>query len=175
MARLARASFLRRRMCDHDRNTLGAFRNKFPSAQREIPWRTEVAGRAWSTDAEYQTLNGMAASGASYTLPTMSDGAGCVDDTWTATSTSNAPSARAGHTAVWTGSEMIVWGGGDGPNVFNTGGKYCAATQSPTPTATPTATANTTPTPIAITHRDRHRFRDPGLPQHRAHSGGPRK
>ena len=36
---------------------------------------------------------------------------GCVDDTWTATSTTNAPEARYYHTAVWTGSEMIVWGG----------------------------------------------------------------
>ena len=32
-------------------------------------------------------------------------------DSWTATSTTNAPDARTGHTAVWTGSEMIVWGG----------------------------------------------------------------
>jgi hypothetical protein len=32
-------------------------------------------------------------------------------DGWTATNTSNAPSARYAHTAVWTGSEMIVWGG----------------------------------------------------------------
>ena len=32
-------------------------------------------------------------------------------DSWTATSTTNAPAARYGHTAVWTGSEMIVWGG----------------------------------------------------------------
>ena len=32
-------------------------------------------------------------------------------DSWTATSTTNAPAARVVHTAVWTGSEMIVWGG----------------------------------------------------------------
>ena len=32
-------------------------------------------------------------------------------DSWTATSTTNAPTARYSHTAVWTGSEMIVWGG----------------------------------------------------------------
>ena len=38
----------------------------------------------------------------------------CTDDTWTATSTTNAPVRRAGHTAVWTGSEMIVWGGDSG-------------------------------------------------------------
>jgi len=32
-------------------------------------------------------------------------------DTWTRVSTSGAPSPRCCHTAVWTGSEMIVWGG----------------------------------------------------------------
>jgi len=32
----------------------------------------------------------------------------CVDDTWTATSLTNAPTARSGHTAIWTGNEMIV-------------------------------------------------------------------
>ena len=32
-------------------------------------------------------------------------------DSWLATSTTNAPAARESHTAVWTGSEMIVWGG----------------------------------------------------------------
>ena len=31
---------------------------------------------------------------------------------WTATSTANAPAARAIHTAVWTGSEMVAWGAG---------------------------------------------------------------
>ena len=32
-------------------------------------------------------------------------------DSWTATSTTNAPEGRIDHTAVWTGSQMIVWGG----------------------------------------------------------------
>ena len=49
---------------------------------------------------------------ANYTLPEISDsGTGCTPDTWTATSTTDAPDARYNHTAVWTGSEMIVWGG----------------------------------------------------------------
>ena len=39
-------------------------------------------------------------------------------DSWTATSTTNAPAARVDHTAVWTGSEMIVWGGSDGRQLF---------------------------------------------------------
>ena len=32
-------------------------------------------------------------------------------DTWTPTSTVGAPSGRRYHTAVWTGSVMVVWGG----------------------------------------------------------------
>src|SRR6516165_291305 len=61
-----------------------------------------------------------------YQLPVIGGASGgCVDDTWTATSTTNAPSARTLHTAVWTGSEMIVWGGTDGQgNFLNTGGRY---------------------------------------------------
>src|SRR5207249_11114361 len=52
-------------------------------------------------------------------------------DTWIATSTTNAPAGRVYHTAVWTGSEMIVWGGADfyGASV-NTGGRYNPATDS---------------------------------------------
>jgi hypothetical protein len=54
-------------------------------------------------------------------------------DTWTVTSTTNAPDARSGHTAIWTGSEMIVWGGGGNLGVnLNTGGRYCAQAGPPT-------------------------------------------
>jgi len=50
-------------------------------------------------------------------------------DSWTATSTTGAPAARDFHTAVWTGSQMIIWGGaGPGPTYFNTGGRYCVQT-----------------------------------------------
>ena len=35
-----------------------------------------------------------------------------ADDTWTPTNTTNAPSGRVDHSAVWTGTEMIMWGGG---------------------------------------------------------------
>jgi len=44
-------------------------------------------------------------------------------DSWTATSTANAPDARKSHTAIWTGSNMIVWGGYDS-DLFNSGGRY---------------------------------------------------
>ena len=52
-------------------------------------------------------------------------------NSWTATSTNNAPVGREFHTAVWTGSEMIVWGGG---SYQNTGGKYNPGTDSWTAT-----------------------------------------
>src|SRR5439155_1504719 len=53
-------------------------------------------------------------------------------DSWRATSTSNAPTARDHHTAVWTGSGMIVWGGaGIDSQTVNTGGRYCASQLPP--------------------------------------------
>jgi N-acetylneuraminic acid mutarotase len=71
-----------------------------------------------------------------YTLPKIAnaDGPPCTDDTWTATTTTNAPEARSGQTAVWTGSEMIIWGGGAGL-MFNTGGRYNPSTDSWTATS----------------------------------------
>jgi hypothetical protein len=74
-----------------------------------------------------------------YTLPRIVDAGDppCPDNTWTATSTTDVPDARFDHTAVWTGSAMIVWGGN--PET-NTGGRYCAP-PGPTPTPTPTPTA----------------------------------
>src|SRR5262249_30766811 len=55
-----------------------------------------------------------------------------ISDSWTATSTTNAPSARVAP-SVWTGSEMIVWGGkgGRGGCFLNTGGRYCAQAGGP--------------------------------------------
>ena len=50
-----------------------------------------------------------------------------VTNSWAATSTTNAPAGRDSHTAVWTGSQMIVWGG-ETRVVLNTGGRYCAPT-----------------------------------------------
>ncbi len=50
-------------------------------------------------------------------------------DTWTLLSTDGAPSPREDHTVVWTGGEMIVWGGGpNGGGVFQDGGRYNPAT-----------------------------------------------
>src|SRR5207248_10473029 len=56
-------------------------------------------------------------------------------DSWTATSTTSAPAGRYLHTAVWTGSEMIVWGGYNGSDL-NTGGRYNPGTDSWVATST---------------------------------------
>ena len=55
-------------------------------------------------------------------------------DSWMATSTTNAPDGRELHTAVWTGSEMIVWGGSSGIPL-NTGGRYNPGTNTWTATS----------------------------------------
>src|ERR1051325_2202406 len=64
----------------------------------------------------------------------------CTDDTWTATNTIDAPTKRYGHTAVWTGTEMIVWGGYDN-NYLDTGGRYDPAKDNWTATSTIDATS----------------------------------
>ncbi len=52
-------------------------------------------------------------------------------DTWTAMTSSGAPAGRLNHTAVWTGSEMIVWGGNPGGSpYYNSGGRYNPATDT---------------------------------------------
>ncbi len=58
-------------------------------------------------------------------------------DGWLPTSTgANVPAGRYGHSAVWTGGEMLVWGGYNGTTFWNTGGRYNPATDGWLPTST---------------------------------------
>jgi N-acetylneuraminic acid mutarotase len=103
-----------------------------------VAWLKEPL-RSWLRKAEAQVPVTMAAVSANYTLPsgpTPSDP--CTDNSWTATSTTSAPDGRIYFTAVWTGSEMIVWGGNNGP-ILNTGGRYNPSTDSWTATSTTNA------------------------------------
>ena len=98
--------------------------------------------RSWLAKAETQAPMTMAVVGVNYTLPLIaSPSVACTDDTWTAASTIGAPVARVFHTAVWTGSEMIVWGGVDFSGYLNTGGRYNPTTDSWTTTSTASAPA----------------------------------
>src|SRR5439155_7318890 len=56
-------------------------------------------------------------------------------DSWTATSLANAAGARWLDSAVWTGSEMIVWGGGHNNTLLNSGGRYNPITDTWTATS----------------------------------------
>ena len=69
----------------------------------------------------------------SYSLPPMPEYS--CDGTWIPTSLTNAPDARGYHTAIWTGIEMIIWGGW--PDV-NSGGKYYPSTDTWAATSTST-------------------------------------
>jgi N-acetylneuraminic acid mutarotase len=93
--------------------------------------------QSWLTKAENQFSTAVAVPADNYTLPTILGG-GCVEDTWTATA--GPADGRAVHTAVWTGSEMIVWGG-LGPIPLNTGGRYNPSTDSWVTTTTTNAPA----------------------------------
>src|SRR5438046_218202 len=53
-------------------------------------------------------------------------------NTWTAISITNAPTPRSSHSAIWTGSEMIVWGGGSA-----SGGRYDPTTDTWTSPSVP--------------------------------------
>ena len=75
-----------------------------------VAWSKEPL-ESWIATAEEQVSTVVAAPGGSYTLPILSgDTAGCTVNTWAVTSM-NTPRGRFHATAVWTGSEMIVWGG----------------------------------------------------------------
>jgi N-acetylneuraminic acid mutarotase len=63
-------------------------------------------------------------------IPTALKSEGTCADVWAATSTVNAPVGRHAHTAVWTGSEMIVWGGEAVSGYLNTGSRYNPTTDS---------------------------------------------
>jgi hypothetical protein len=48
-----------------------------------------------------------------------------IANRWAPTTLTGAPAGRYLHTAVWTGVEMIVWGGADGASGYHqTGGRY---------------------------------------------------
>jgi hypothetical protein len=55
---------------------------------------------------------------------------------WTATGNAGVPEARYGHQTVWTGTEMILWGGQADSGEIDTGGRYTPATNAWTPTDT---------------------------------------
>ena len=93
-----------------------------------VSWHKEPL-ESWLAKSESQVFTAMAAPAVTYTLPKISDGAGCIDNTWTATA--GPPDGRQHHTAIWTGTEMIVWGGEVYTHLsFASGGRYNPSTDT---------------------------------------------
>jgi len=101
-----------------------------------VRWHKPSFESWWRAHSPEQNLDELAVQtpGAfSYSVPATREDT-CTDDTWLPTSTgTDVPDPREDHTAIWTGSEMIVWGGRD-PSPLGTGGMYDPATDSWTPT-----------------------------------------
>jgi N-acetylneuraminic acid mutarotase len=89
-----------------------------------VSWPKEPL-QSWLTRAETQFSAATAAPNCNYALPAILGG-GCTDNTWAATAAP--PEARQLHTAVWTGSEMIIWGGQSNGGLLDSGGRYTPAT-----------------------------------------------
>jgi hypothetical protein len=53
-----------------------------------------------------------------------------ITDSWSAISTTGAPSARYDHEAVWVGDKMLVWGGTNGSGAVDNGALYDPSTDT---------------------------------------------
>jgi N-acetylneuraminic acid mutarotase len=91
-------------------------------AAHRAGFSTELAA---STNTTTNTTTG-------YHLPTLAPNANCRDDSWKPTLAGL--DGRYEHGAVWTGSEMIVWGGMEAVGfVYNDGARYNPATDTWSP------------------------------------------
>src|SRR5579884_3034024 len=96
-----------------------------------LSWKKEPL-ESWLMRNEHGPPRTINAAYVSYSIPTIPDGATCIDDTWTGIA--GPPDGRTGQTAVWTGSEMIIWGGVVYLGYLNTGARYVPSTDTWTAT-----------------------------------------
>lgn len=66
---------------------------------------------------------------------------GLCSDAWEPTAKVGAPSPRAHHVAVWTGTRMVVWGGSNGGTILGDGGIYDPDARTWTPISNANAPA----------------------------------
>ncbi len=90
------------------------------------------AGSVW-TRGGLIVWGGHAATGPTRTGGFLSFDLNGDPQNWTPTATANAPSARVGHTAVWTGEKLIIWGGRNGSTFFSDGAIYDPSSNTWTP------------------------------------------
>lgn len=102
----------------------GSFANM--SAGNQPPVRNR-ASALW-TGSEMIVWGGYVQSGQTYSYPAQGGLYNPATNTWRLMSTSGFNAGRLGHSAVWTGTELIIWGGNSGGDVLNSGARYNPAT-----------------------------------------------
>jgi len=93
-----------------------------------------------------------------------------VSGTWTPLSLVHAPAARDAHVGLWTGKEMIVWGGYSPGQAFNNGGRYdpaadawVACTTNGAPSGGYSGEAVWTGEGMLVYHQTLSAYSEPGL------------
>src|SRR5262249_10045748 len=116
---------------EEDRFTVATILKKSEARLKiaRVTWKKE-AFDGWWNRAQGEIRGKVAEPTYAYHLAEITPNS-AADDTWTGTAAP--PDLRHDHTAVWTGSEMIVWGGY--PKT-NTGARYDPATDTWTPIST---------------------------------------
>lgn len=94
------------------------------------PSSREAHSAVWSNSEMLVWGGGNFISITTYTLTNTGARYNPTTNTWTTMSTVNAPTARYAQTQIWTGTEMIVWGGYDGTSTLNTGARYNPVTNT---------------------------------------------
>lgn len=84
-----------------------------------MEWRKVGFDEWWAKECQ-RFAPEVEAESYNYNLPEIASGApqSYVPNTWSPTAVNPPPSARYWHTAVWTGTEMIVWGGMEWHELF---------------------------------------------------------
>src|SRR4030095_10277616 len=101
-----------------------------PISEVNAPTSRDNAGAVWT--GEFMLIWGGYHTNSNYPFESNPHDGGRYNpatDTWSAMATEDAPQPRSAHTAIWTGSMMLVWGGEwlDPTNHFralNSGGRY---------------------------------------------------
>ncbi|WP_374568037.1 Ig-like domain-containing protein [Ideonella sp.] len=98
---------------------------------RSVAWPKPDFERWWA-GLRRSLPTQLAVPAAAYRLPALAPNANCRDDSWKPTLAGL--DGRYEHSAVWTGHEMIVWGGMEAVGfVYNDGSRYNPATDTWSP------------------------------------------
>ncbi len=94
------------------------------------PPSARCAATAVWTGSRFIVWGGQGSAAALNTGAQLLFNSGAPQSAWQAVTTVGAPSARDGHTALWTGQKMIVWGGKNGTAFAGDGAAYDPATDA---------------------------------------------